>query len=65
MKILNVKKEEVLAIGDNVNDKEMVKNAGIGIVTGNSSPNMKDLADNVVASNNESGVAEAIYKYIL
>ena len=64
IKILNITKEEVLAIGDNINDKEMVENAGLGIVTGNSSPLMKEIADEVVASNNESGVAEAIEKYI-
>ncbi len=64
IKILNITKEEVIAIGDNINDKEMVENAGIGIVTGNSSPIMKNIADIVVATNDESGVAEAIDKYI-
>lgn len=64
IKILNITKEEVLAIGDNINDKEMIQNAKIGVVTGNSSPLMKEIADEVVASNNESGVAEAIEKYM-
>lgn len=61
---LNIKKDEVIAIGDNINDKEMVKNAGLGIVTGNSLPYMKEIADAVVSTNDESGVAEAIEKYI-
>ena len=64
IKLLNIKKEEVISIGDNVNDKEMVLNAGLGIVTANSSPEMKNIAKEVVASNNESGVAEAIYNHI-
>lgn len=64
MKILKITKDEVIAIGDNVNDKEMIENAGVGIVTGNSSPAMKEIADDVVSSNDESGVAEAINKYI-
>lgn len=64
IKVLNISKEEVMTIGDNINDKEMIENAGIGVVTGNSSPYMKKIADEVVASNNESGVAEAIQKYI-
>lgn len=64
IKVLNISKEEVMTIGDNINDKEMIENAGIGVVTGNSSPYMKKIADEVVASNNESGVAEAIEKYI-
>lgn len=64
IKVLNISKEEVMTIGDNINDKEMIENAGIGVVTGNSSPYMKKIADEVVASNNKSGVAEAIEKYI-
>lgn len=64
MQILNVKKEDVISIGDNINDREMVLNAGLGIVTGNSSPEMKKIAKEVVASNDESGVAEAIYNHI-
>lgn len=64
IQILGIRKEEVISIGDNVNDKEMVLNAGLGIVTGNSCPEMKKIAKEVVASNDESGVAEAICKYI-
>lgn len=64
MQILNVTKEEIISIGDNINDKEMVLNAGLGIVTANSSPEMKKIAKEVVASNNESGVAEAIFNHI-
>lgn len=62
---LNISREEVMAIGDNVNDKEMVEEAGLGIVTGNSSPMMKEIADVVVADNNSDGVKEALEKYIL
>lgn len=64
IQILDIKKEDVISIGDNINDKEMVLNAGLGIVTDNSSPEMKRIAKEVVASNNESGVAEAIYNHI-
>jgi len=60
IKILKITKDEVITIGDNINDKEMIENAGIGIVTGNSSPIMKEIANKVVSSNDESGVAEAI-----
>lgn len=57
--------EEVIAIGDNVNDKEMIENAGLGVVMGNSSPQMKEIADIVVSDNNSDGIAEAIEKFIL
>ena len=64
LQLLGIKKEELITIGDNVNDKEMIENAGLGIVTGNASPEMKKIADETVASNNEDGVAEAILKHI-
>ena len=64
IQILRITKDEVIAIGDNINDKEMIENAGVGIVTGNSSPAMKEIADLVVSSNDENGVAEAINKYV-
>lgn len=62
---LNIKKEEVIAIGDNINDQEMILGAGLGIVMGNSNPKMKEIADAVVADNNSEGVLEAIEKYVL
>ena len=65
LKRLNIVREEVMAIGDNINDKEMIEEAGLGIVTGNSSPMMKEIADVVVADNNSDGVKEALEKYIL
>lgn len=35
---LNIKKEEVIAIGDNINDKKMIENAGVGITMKGSTP---------------------------
>ena len=64
-RILQIKPEEIIAIGDNINDKEMVQNAGLGIIMDNGAPYIKELADVIVANNNEDGVAEAIEKYIL
>lgn len=57
---LNIRREEIMAIGDNVNDKLMIENAGMGVAMGNSAPYVKEVADKVVASNNEDGVAEAV-----
>lgn len=62
---LGIKREEVMAIGDNVNDIEMIKNAGLGVIMENSAPYIKEIADIVVADNNSNGVKEAIDKYIL
>ena len=62
---LNIKKEEVISIGDNLNDKEMIENAGLGVVMGNSNPKMKEIADEIVADNNSEGVLEAIERFVL
>ena len=60
MNKLSISKNEVMAIGDNVNDKLMVENAGLGVIMGNSAPYIKEIADIVVADNDNSGVAQAI-----
>ena len=65
MEKLEIKHREVASIGDNMNDKEMIENAGIGIVMGNSNSKMKELADVVVKDNNSDGVCEAIEKYLI
>ena len=57
---LNINKEEIMTIGDNINDKMMIENAGMGIAMGNSAPYIQEIADKVVANNNEDGVAEAV-----
>ncbi len=62
---LNIKSEEVIAIGDNFNDREMIENSGMGIVMGNSNPFMKIFGDLIVTDNNSEGVCQAIEKYIL
>ncbi len=62
--ILKIQKEEIMAIGDNMNDKEMIENAGLGIIMENSAPYMKKFADKVVSNNNEDGVSEALEKYV-
>ena len=59
-KELDIQKEEIMTIGDNINDKLMIENAGLGIAMGNSAPYIKEIADKVVANNNKDGVAEAI-----
>lgn len=62
---LQIDRSEVIAIGDNMNDKEMIANAGLGVVMGNSNPKMKEIGNVIVADNNSEGVLEAINKYVL
>jgi len=60
---LQIKKEEVIAIGDNVNDKKMIENAGLGITMKGSTPSVTNVADYITDSNNEEGVAKALEKF--
>ena len=65
MEKLNIKKEDIVAIGDNLNDKEMIENAGLGVVMGNSNPKMKEIANVIVADNDSEGVMDAINQFVL
>lgn len=51
---------EVAAIGDGLNDLEMLSEAGFAIAMGNASDRLKAAADVVVRSNDEAGVAQAV-----
>lgn len=62
---LNIKKEEVIAIGDNANDFKMLENAGLGISLKGSNPKAIEKADVIVSDHNSDGVAEAIEKYVI
>ena len=61
----NIAKEEVIAIGDNINDKKMIENSGLGIVMKGSTPVVTEIADIVTEESNDSdGVAKALKKVI-
>jgi len=56
---------EVMAIGDNLNDREMLEYAGLPIVMGNSVPELKALGWRETLTNDQDGVAAAILTYAL
>lgn len=60
-----LQREEILAIGDNHNDLEMLLFAGIPVVMGNSVPELKTFGWHETHSNDDSGVAAAIEKFAL
>jgi Cof subfamily protein (haloacid dehalogenase superfamily) len=57
--------EGVMAIGDNWNDREMLEFAGCPVVMGNSVAELKSLGWPITLSNDEDGLAAAIYRYAL
>jgi len=61
---LGLSKENVMAIGDNVNDISMFKEAGISVAMGNAPKKIREIVDYVAPSNNDGGVANAIEKYL-
>jgi len=62
---LGVPREQVLAVGDNLNDLDMVEWAGLGVAMANSPPELLAAADAVVPTVHEDGVAEAIERFVL
>jgi Cof subfamily protein (haloacid dehalogenase superfamily) len=56
-------REDVLAMGDNLNDLEMLQFAGLPVVMGNSVPELKTLGWRETLSNDQGGVAAAIELY--
>ncbi len=58
-------RDDVMAIGDNLNDLEMLQYAGLAVVMGNSVPELKSLGWHQTLTNEEGGVAAAIEAYAL
>lgn len=62
---LNVKPEEVMTLGDEENDLAMISFAGKGVAMGNATQEVKEMANAVTDTNDDDGVAKAIYRYVL
>lgn len=62
---LGVDPQEVMAIGDGENDIEMLQLAGTAVAMGNAAPSLKAVADHIVGSNEQAGVAEALERFVL
>ena len=61
---LGIHQQEVMAIGDSMNDLDMIQYAGIGVAMGNANPAVKEVADFVTRSNVQDGVAAAVEKFL-
>ena len=62
---LGISMQEVMALGDNNNDIEMLKSAGWGVAMGQAPDAVKAAADAIAASNRHDGAALAIQYYAL
>ncbi len=61
----SIAREEVMAIGDNWNDREMLEYAGLPMVMANAVPLLKDRGWPMTLSNEQCGVAHAIRRHAL
>lgn len=59
-KYLKIDVNEVIAMGDDINDVSMMQAVGMGIAMGNACNEVKLYAKEVTKTNNENGVAKAI-----
>lgn len=62
---LAVKREELMAFGDNYNDMTMIGYAGFGVAMGNGENDVKRIADYICESNDDDGVAKTLEKFVL
>jgi len=60
-----ITRQEILAIGDNHNDMEMLSFAGIPVAMGNCVPALREQGWHVTGTNDEDGVAAAIDLFVL
>jgi Cof subfamily protein (haloacid dehalogenase superfamily) len=59
-----IEPHEIIAIGDDVNDVPMIRNAGLGVAMGNAQPELLEIADVVIARNGEDGLAEFLEELV-
>jgi Cof subfamily protein (haloacid dehalogenase superfamily) len=62
---LDVRKEEIMAFGDDLNDIGLFEGAGYKVAMGNAEKAIKELSDYVCGTNRENGVAIAIDQLII
>lgn len=60
----DVRPEEVIAIGDDLNDLHMIEHAGLGVAMGNARDEVKALAKRVIGANADEGLAEFLEELV-
>ena len=63
--LLGIRREEIMACGDGMNDIAMLKSVGLGVAMANADSEVREVADYITESNDEDGVAKAIEKFAL
>lgn len=58
-------RDEVMAIGDNLNDLDMLEAAGLPVVMGNAVPALRERGWHVTSTHDDAGVAAAVRRFVL
>jgi len=59
-----IARDQIMAVGDNLNDVEMLDFAGVAVVMGNAADGLKSRGYRLTGSNDEAGLASAISAYV-
>jgi len=59
-KDLGIPRERIIAFGDEDNDLEMIEYAGLGVAMGNGISSLKNIANEITATNNDDGIAKIL-----
>ncbi len=59
-----IKRENVIAFGDNYNDIEMIEFAGVGVAMENGEEELKKSADYIALNNNDDGVGKFLKDFL-
>ena len=60
----NVQPKEIIAIGDDLNDLHMIREAGLGVAMGNARPEIQKLAKRVIGRNDDDGLAKFLEELV-
>lgn len=63
LKYFNIPVEDTVAVGDSLNDYDMVENCNIGIAMGNATQPLKDIADYITTDVDNDGIYNAMKYY--
>ena len=62
---LDIPDGRLIAVGDNYNDADMIRGADVGVAMGNAPDEIKEIAREVVGSNNGTGIVEVVDRIVL